>query len=120
YIKVDYGESWRVISPNISTRVSISRIHPVTVTEVNIHDKSKLLSFLKSAVSQSRLVWTSAILGELYQTITGIDEPEEGISHHPQVSERLAVQFLHAWWVSGDSDTSDAPQLDWEDYPELG
>ena len=44
----------------------------------------------------TRVVWNSSMLGELHEIVLSTDTPDEQLS----AEIRMAVKFLHSWWIS--------------------
>jgi Heterokaryon incompatibility protein (HET) len=110
WIKVDYPENWRIISPSLNTRVSIKRICKVdTVKEIEIHTESELLKLLSEVTSTSHVVWASSMLGEVHETVILTEIPDEG--YNPPNAIRLAAQFLRSWWLQV-ADHTDATEIE--------
>ena len=81
WIKVDYPENWRIISPFLDTRVSIAQTRKVdSVQMIKINTQAEQLELLGEVTSMTRVVWSSSMLGELHEIVLSTDTPDEQLS----------------------------------------
>ena len=117
YIKCDRPENWKILLPHLNTRVSISQIFPVQVTELDpVRERDDLVSLLKRIAGESPLLWAAAMLGEVHDALADSGDPQTN-SNPLRDDERVLVQFLQSWWMNSHNAESDSQLFNWDLYP---